>query len=78
MDWRTKIENKCQTTKIEPEPTTFCIQTQKTVFEFNYQTYSYFPKNKFQKTCLEELVFDWVVVPTGQNIFVWEVFVVKR
>lgn len=40
MDWRTKIENKCQTTKIEPGPTTFCIQAQKIVFEFNYQTYS--------------------------------------
>ena len=40
MDQRTKVENNCQTTKIEPGPTTFCIQTQKTVFEFYYQTYS--------------------------------------
>ena len=40
--FNTKVENKCQTTKFEPDAITFCIQTQQTVFEFCYQTCSKF------------------------------------
>ena len=45
MNLNTITENNSQTNFFYSEPTNFCIQTQKIVFELRDQTRSYFLKN---------------------------------